>query len=205
MPRTTCDPMIGKRAHEEVLRIFPKQKYACEALGIGGDQLCQWRKGTAPSAKYLAALHRHGADVIYILTGRRSTAGGTMALIGADDRLRSAESAQLVELFANTAAAMRQMGEDLCRKLGFQRRDGGCTDGKPQTNAERFQQLAQDKRRLAVFLYRLGEIGEVIPFCKELPECRNMVEFEELDESRCLRCLQDWLEAPAKEEYPWTK
>jgi hypothetical protein len=61
---------IGKRAFEEVTRIFPKHKEARIALGMKSHQLIyDWMEGIAPSAKYLQRLHYCGADVIYILTG----------------------------------------------------------------------------------------------------------------------------------------
>lgn len=64
---------IGKRAFEEVLRIFPKITTARKSLGISNYQLLyDWMNGCAPSAKYLQRLHYCGADVIYILTGVRN-------------------------------------------------------------------------------------------------------------------------------------
>lgn len=63
---------IGKRAFEEVTRIFPKYKDARIALGMKSHQLIyDWMDGIAPSAKYLQRLYYVGADVIYILTGVR--------------------------------------------------------------------------------------------------------------------------------------
>lgn len=65
---------IGRRAHCEVLRLFDKMEDARRALGMTSNQLIyDWMDGCAPSAKYLQRLHYLGADVIYILTGRRST------------------------------------------------------------------------------------------------------------------------------------
>lgn len=64
---------IGKRAYEEVIRIFGKGVDAREALGMKSRQLLyDWMEGVAPSAKYFQRLHYCGADVIYILTGVRS-------------------------------------------------------------------------------------------------------------------------------------
>ena len=61
---------IGKRAFEEVLRIFPKITTARKSLGISTPQLLyDCMNGCAPSAKYLQRLYYCGADVIYILTG----------------------------------------------------------------------------------------------------------------------------------------
>lgn len=65
------DTDIGYRAHAEVIRLFPKMKDAQRALGMRGDNLNAWGQGVCPSAKYLARLHRSGADVIWILTGER--------------------------------------------------------------------------------------------------------------------------------------
>lgn len=64
---------IGKRAFEEVLRIFPSLVSAKNRLGISSNLLLySWADGGAPSAKYLQRLHYCGADVIYILTGKRN-------------------------------------------------------------------------------------------------------------------------------------
>jgi hypothetical protein len=63
---------IGKRAYEEVLRIFDKMQDARYSLGTSNkNHLYEWMNGVAPSAKYLQRLHYLGADVIYILTGTR--------------------------------------------------------------------------------------------------------------------------------------
>jgi hypothetical protein len=63
---------IGRRAFDEVQRIFCKNVDARAALGMKSQQLLyDWMDGCAPSAKYLQRLHYCGADVIYILTGVR--------------------------------------------------------------------------------------------------------------------------------------
>ena len=73
MAKTKSDIEIGKRAFEEVLRIFPKMKEARERLGISGNLLLyDWMNGGCPSAKYFQRLYYCGADIIYILTGVRS-------------------------------------------------------------------------------------------------------------------------------------
>ena len=66
------DVEIGYRAYSEVLRIFPRHKDAQRTLGIRHENLTAWTRGVCPSAKYLARLHKAGADVIYILVGTRS-------------------------------------------------------------------------------------------------------------------------------------
>lgn len=71
MRRWKGDVEIGYRAYSEVLRIFPRPKDAQAALGIRTDNMNAWQSGVCPSAKYLARLHKAGADVIWILTGDR--------------------------------------------------------------------------------------------------------------------------------------
>ena len=64
---------IGRRAYEEVERIFGKDVDARAKLGMKSRQLLyDWMEGVSPSAKYLQRLHYVGADVIYILTGVRN-------------------------------------------------------------------------------------------------------------------------------------
>ena len=68
MARAQID--IGRRAFEEVLRIFNNLVDARKALGMSSRQLLyDWEAGCAPSARYMQRLHYCGADVIYILTG----------------------------------------------------------------------------------------------------------------------------------------
>ena len=66
------DTSIGKRAYTEVLRLFPVMNDAFEALGCSNYPIYQWSKGAAPSAIYLARLQELGADVIWILTGKKT-------------------------------------------------------------------------------------------------------------------------------------
>jgi len=51
---------------------YPKKKHAMIALGCGNHTINEWRNGVAPSAANLQRLHELGADVIWILTGRRA-------------------------------------------------------------------------------------------------------------------------------------
>lgn len=71
--RKTADIGIGYRAAAEVRRLFQKKKHAIIAIGCGKNVLYEWSCGIAPSAIYLARLHELGADVIWILTGKRGT------------------------------------------------------------------------------------------------------------------------------------
>lgn len=73
MPKSRPQIEIGKRAFEEVNRLFNNQEKAKVMLGISSKQLLyDWMEGVAPSAKYLQRLHYLGADVIYILTGDKN-------------------------------------------------------------------------------------------------------------------------------------
>ena len=73
MPKSTPQIEIGQRAFEEIFRMFETLEEAKNMLGISSKQLVyDWMNGAAPSAKYLQRLHYVGADVIYILTGKRS-------------------------------------------------------------------------------------------------------------------------------------
>ncbi len=65
------DIEIGFRAYSEVLRLFPKLKDAVRILGVQHANLYAWNEGVCPSARSLARLHKAGADVIWILTGRK--------------------------------------------------------------------------------------------------------------------------------------
>lgn len=70
---------IGRRAFEEVQRIFGKNVDARAMLGMKSKQLLyDWMEGVAPSAKYMQRLHYAGADVIYILTGKRKNESETI-------------------------------------------------------------------------------------------------------------------------------
>ena len=68
------DIEIGRRAAEECDRIFPTRRAAAKALGADRKLVTNWASSisASPSAHMLAKLHYAGADVMYILTGRRS-------------------------------------------------------------------------------------------------------------------------------------
>lgn len=66
------DIEIGQRAAAEALRLYKMPAEAARRLRIGKTTFYSWKDGTAPGALHLAKLHYAGADVIYILTGKRS-------------------------------------------------------------------------------------------------------------------------------------
>ena len=63
---------IGYRAAAEVKRLFPKKNHAAVAIGCGMEAIKDWGHGVAPLPVDLARLHEVGADVIWILTGKRA-------------------------------------------------------------------------------------------------------------------------------------
>lgn len=69
--RKIADISIGHRAYSEVLRLFPKMKDAELVIGCKDYTIYKWRSGVSPSAIYLARLFELGADVIWILTGKK--------------------------------------------------------------------------------------------------------------------------------------
>lgn len=80
MPRRKARLEIGCRAFEELERLYDVKKRGNKLLVskmIGCDRkvIGEWENGVAPGAIYLQRLHEIGADVIYILTGRRSEDG----------------------------------------------------------------------------------------------------------------------------------
>ena len=75
MARTKPEIEIGFRAAEEFRRLQMSQnvslKKICTQTGIKKNRFYAWSEGQAPGARALQALHYAGADVIYILTGRK--------------------------------------------------------------------------------------------------------------------------------------
>lgn len=64
---------IGKRAAQEAFILFDRAKDAQAAIcGKNNGLIYHWMEGVSPSAKYLQRLCFLGADIEYILTGRRS-------------------------------------------------------------------------------------------------------------------------------------
>ncbi|MDR1228644.1 MAG: helix-turn-helix domain-containing protein [Azoarcus sp.] len=64
--------MMGERLKEERKRLDYSQESFAALAGITRIPYREWEKGnTVPNALHLAALGAAGADVLYILTGRR--------------------------------------------------------------------------------------------------------------------------------------
>ena len=75
MSKRKADVRIGYRAAEEALRLSGYSA-PCAAALIGGERklVYNWAEGNAPTAIYLQRLCEMGADISYILTGRRALA-----------------------------------------------------------------------------------------------------------------------------------
>lgn len=76
MARRKARLEIGHRAFEKVDKIFDVSKYggmiaATKTIGCHKNAIYEWDDGKAPDAIFLQRLHEIGADVIYILTGKR--------------------------------------------------------------------------------------------------------------------------------------
>lgn len=66
--------MIGSRLREERDRLKLSQDAFAALAGAKRRTLIDWEKGTtSPTGVQLSALHSHGVDLLYVLTGERST------------------------------------------------------------------------------------------------------------------------------------
>ena len=80
--------VIGDRLKEERERLGLTQPAFAEIAGAKKRTLIDWEKGvSSPTAVQLSALAAEGVDVLYILTGQRSTTAAPAAQpISSDDR-----------------------------------------------------------------------------------------------------------------------
>lgn len=74
MSKRKADIEVGRRAFEELDRIFNLSKYggiikAIKSIGCSKNTIYEWKSGVTPETIYLIRLHYMGADVIYIMTG----------------------------------------------------------------------------------------------------------------------------------------
>ena len=77
MPKRKADIEVGKRAFEEINRIFNLNKCGsitkvAKSIGCDKKTIYGWENGLTPGTTYLIRLHHLGADVIYIMTGVRN-------------------------------------------------------------------------------------------------------------------------------------
>ena len=79
---------IHERLKAERERLHLSQPSLAEQAGVGKTTVINWEKGaSAPDAVQLAALATAGADVLYILTGRRSQAVAEVELLPPDEQV----------------------------------------------------------------------------------------------------------------------
>lgn len=72
MSTIKADIEIGRRAFAELMRIFKTPKKAIERTGISKSTMYKWSEGSTPNGLGLLRLHYAGADVLYILTGKKT-------------------------------------------------------------------------------------------------------------------------------------
>lgn len=69
----TKDAVITKRVAEELFRLPGTNREIARKIGCHPDTIVAWETGRiTPNAHSLAAMHRVGCDVMYILTGERT-------------------------------------------------------------------------------------------------------------------------------------
>jgi hypothetical protein len=63
---------IGERAYSESVRLFGDVKTAVKEIGVSHRSVMyRWRDHGHPQAYFLSKLYTAGADIGYILTGKR--------------------------------------------------------------------------------------------------------------------------------------
>lgn len=77
---------------------------------------------------------------------------------------------------------------------------GQSIPGKRMTNGDRMRATSDEELAKVI---RSLEIAEIIPFCKNKPECVAILNDtnESIPESMCVECVLDWLRQPAEEEH----
>ena len=65
------------------------------------------------------------------------------------------------------------------------------------TNADRIRAMTDQELAKALMKANDGEL--YIRFCKETPECNELLESGEIPEEWCLGCMVDWLQRPVEE------
>lgn len=69
------------------------------------------------------------------------------------------------------------------------------------TNGDKIRMCGSlSDQELAEVLWKLPDIAEILPFCRDLPECQELAEgIEPIPASKCMQCLIHWLGQPAEE------
>lgn len=66
-----ADIEIGRRAYLEAMRLFGNASDAGRELGVERQMPYRWYRGMVPTGGTLAKMAWAGADIDYILTGRK--------------------------------------------------------------------------------------------------------------------------------------
>jgi transcriptional regulator with XRE-family HTH domain len=89
---------IGERLKDERVRLGKSQTDMASVGGVGKTTQINYEKGVrSPDAAYLAAVAAAGVDVLYVLTGQRSSGEETLA----------PDEAALLDNYRNTAPERR--------------------------------------------------------------------------------------------------
>ena len=73
MAKHKGDIEIGRRMVEELERVFGSKANAVRQMPCEWNAMASWRDGGTPGGHMLAKLHYFGGDVMYVLTGKRSS------------------------------------------------------------------------------------------------------------------------------------
>lgn len=76
--------------------------------------------------------------------------------------------------------------------------NGVTVKTEPKTNADRIRAMSDEE--LATLLMTEHDYALCIPFCTNKPECD--LDLEDIPEERCMGCMIEWLQQPAKEAAP---
>lgn len=96
--------MIGERLKSERMRLGAVQDGFAQTAGVSRRTVLAWEKGEqTPSAEFLAKLAVAGVDVLYVVTGTRSSL--QMQFLGAQ---LTDEEAEMLTVFRSAPAEFRR-------------------------------------------------------------------------------------------------
>jgi DNA-binding XRE family transcriptional regulator len=130
---------ISKRFKEERERLGFSQVAFAELGDATKWSLINWEAGRqTPNGAYLADIATHGADVLYILTGKRSMAVAEVALLPNDERglldgyrrCSPAAKKSLIQTAALLAAGADQPATSITMRAGKNSKQVGSINAK---------------------------------------------------------------------------
>lgn len=131
--------MINENIKKERVRLGLTQPAFALIAGVALRTLSDWEKGvSSPTAVQISALAAHGADALYIVTGRRSMAVAEMALLPNDERglldsyrrCSSAAKKSLLQTAALLAAGAEQTISGVTMRSGKNSKQVGSINAK---------------------------------------------------------------------------